>query len=656
MSKFNFLEILSFSLFTIISLNYTVYGGILKIDKHNYEEFDFSNCLFSAVDTHSVWSLDQVKHIDLEWQGVGSNLLSGGFNTYTHWYKIEIENHSEDQYLVLGEDPLIYELDVYFVNDIGLIRQSNTGASLLFEKRELKTNEYCFLLPKGTFVCYIKLRKKNNFQILTKIASYEDIVERDKKRSMLFSLSLGAFLVLIAYNLFIFFFINERVYLYYVIYLCSVIFYNATSKGFFFEHLWSSTPYFNYFIASSAALNIVTMSFFVMSLLETRTYLPNLTKGLYLFMSIAILDMVINFFSLTISSGIIQFSGTIFCFYLIIIGIQSYRKDVKVAKYFLQAWTLYLLCIIIYVGQRNGFIPPNSFTQNAILYGSTSEAILLSLVLAYRIKILRREKEDAQQREIQEREDKRLYLKEQAHEIKNPIHFVGNYVEVLARNLGYFSDLLGHYKELGQKGVDFKKKQKEITEFEDSIKIKLIKNELMDGVNSVKIAFSRIKEIANNFDLNFESNELIDVNKCVRDTLLIVKKDLREGIEIKNKLGDVPRIKSYKGRLNQVFLNFFKNAIEAIEQKPFIKNEFILIETRYNMGNVIITIKDTGIGMSKEVQNKLFDKYYSTKSKSQGRGLGLFVCKKIINEHNGRIYFNSTIKNGTEFMIIIPHY
>jgi len=245
-----------------------------------------------------------------------------------------------------------------------------------------------------------------------------------------------------------------------------------------------------------------------------------------------------------------------------------------------------------------------------------------------------------------------LYLREQAHEIKNPVHLAANYVGVLDRNLGYFNDLIAHYRELGQEGVDIQKKQEEIKKFEEAIKIELVKKELVDGVNSVEIAFNRIRDIANNFDLDPELCELIDVNKCIRDTLLIVRKDSGEHIEFREELGQIPEVFSYKGKLDQVITNLIKNAIEAIEEKSVLKDELLFIKTSHQSDKLIIRIKDTGVGMTEQTKEKIFNKFYTTKT--FGTGLGLAVCKKIIEDHKGCIHIESERGKGTEFIVELP--
>ena len=106
--------------------------------------------------------------------------------------------------------------------------------------------------------------------------------------------------------------------------------------------------------------------------------------------------------------------------------------------------------------------------------------------------------------------------------------------------------------------------------------------------------------------------------------------------------------------MNQVFINIIKNALEAIQEKPELNNEFISIQTTLKRENIIIKIKDSGVGMTEETKEKLFKKFYTTKNPSKGTGLGMGICKRIIEDHKGTIEVESERGKGTTFTISLP--
>jgi len=129
-----------------------------------------------------------------------------------------------------------------------------------------------------------------------------------------------------------------------------------------------------------------------------------------------------------------------------------------------------------------------------------------------------------------------------------------------------------------------------------------------------------------------------------------LKNKYKNHIEIVKQYGtDVPEIKCYSGKINQVFLNLISNAIDAISEKGTI-----WITTQIKNHSLMISIKDTGCGMNADTLNKLFDPFFTTKPVGQGTGLGLSITYGIIQEHNGKIEVTSEPNKGTEFIIRLP--
>jgi signal transduction histidine kinase len=134
---------------------------------------------------------------------------------------------------------------------------------------------------------------------------------------------------------------------------------------------------------------------------------------------------------------------------------------------------------------------------------------------------------------------------------------------------------------------------------------------------------------------------------------------------IKDYADNLPSIECFIGPLNQVFVNLLANAIDALEesdrgltfeqiqQHP---NQIYIQTALAEDGNhVIIRIKDNGVGMSSEIQGKIFDHLFTTKGVNQGTGLGLSITKHIILEkHGGTLAVNSAIGAGSEFTIALP--
>jgi signal transduction histidine kinase len=110
-----------------------------------------------------------------------------------------------------------------------------------------------------------------------------------------------------------------------------------------------------------------------------------------------------------------------------------------------------------------------------------------------------------------------------------------------------------------------------------------------------------------------------------------------------------PLVLASKDQLQQVLLNLVMNAIDAMPEGGKI---FIDLHHTEKPQGIEITVKDTGDGMSKEVMSRLFDPFFTTKE--DGLGLGLFICKEIIEDHHGSLMMKSQVGQGTTFTIWMP--
>ena len=142
----------------------------------------------------------------------------------------------------------------------------------------------------------------------------------------------------------------------------------------------------------------------------------------------------------------------------------------------------------------------------------------------------------------------------------------------------------------------------------------------------------------------------IDIGLMISRSIQLVRQDaINKNIEIKVNAGeDICPAWADPDRLTQCLLNLYLNAIQAMENGGTLKVKYTMDETE----NVKISISDTGRGISPEQLKKIFDPYFTTKSK--GTGLGLAIVHKIIEAHEGHIEVNSAIDEGTSFSISIP--
>lgn len=143
-----------------------------------------------------------------------------------------------------------------------------------------------------------------------------------------------------------------------------------------------------------------------------------------------------------------------------------------------------------------------------------------------------------------------------------------------------------------------------------------------------------------------------DINNEIDLTLKLTAHEFKNNIKIIKNYSKLPPVNCAVNMLNQVFMNLFVNAAHSIYDKG--SSGEITVTTSHDDKNLCVKIKDNGMGMNSDVQNKIFNVGFTTKKIGIGTGLGLSISKKIIELHKGSISFVSKEGIGTEFTILIP--
>ena len=143
----------------------------------------------------------------------------------------------------------------------------------------------------------------------------------------------------------------------------------------------------------------------------------------------------------------------------------------------------------------------------------------------------------------------------------------------------------------------------------------------------------------------------IDVRKGLDDTLVILRSKLRAGVDVtRHYAPDLPEIEAYGSELNQVWTNLVDNATDAMDGRGAID----IYADPSDEGGVQVRICDTGPGIPADVLPRLFEPFFTTKAPGMGTGLGLHITHAVISRHGGRIEVESTVGEGTCFIVTLP--
>jgi len=143
------------------------------------------------------------------------------------------------------------------------------------------------------------------------------------------------------------------------------------------------------------------------------------------------------------------------------------------------------------------------------------------------------------------------------------------------------------------------------------------------------------------------------INQLLKNTLLLVEPQLKRiGGKLELNLGhDLPFVVGNDIQLEQVFINLCNNACDAMEQS---EERILTIQSMAVGDEVLVRVSDTGTGMRPEVQERIFESFFTTKSSAKGTGLGMSISQNIVEQHKGRILLESTEGKGTSFEVRLP--
>ncbi len=147
--------------------------------------------------------------------------------------------------------------------------------------------------------------------------------------------------------------------------------------------------------------------------------------------------------------------------------------------------------------------------------------------------------------------------------------------------------------------------------------------------------------------------EMIDLTRIVDDACAMVFNQIRYRARLVKRFEPIPLVAAFPGRIAQALVNLLTNAAEAIEGGAYEKHR-IVVSTRLDGDHVVIGVRDTGAGIGEEHRDRIFTAGFTTKAGQGGMGLGLASCRRVAEEHGGRLDVHHLHEGGTRFELIIP--
>lgn len=634
---------------------------------------------------------------------------------HAHWAKLEFNNPKETKEYVLElSQPTLAEVSFYLVKDGIVLKELDAGLSVPANSWHKEGVNFIFpfsIQSEESVAIYVRIKSGDQCSLPLKVYERVKYQKTLFDQTLFFGIYAGIFFVMMLYNIFVFFSTKDKSYLLYVFYIVVVGLTQANYLGYLFPLVYPSVPdlavFMTYFFgAFSGVFAVVFMRYF----LRTNKRVPKLDRGFKIFVAIY---FVATFFAVfeyhNLSYQIIQLNAMLLAVFMIVVATKLAFQGYRDAKFFLLSWSSFLLGVCIFVAKDYGILAYNWFTYNGMVLGSALEVILLSFALADRINQLKKEKDEEQSARLAAIEENERIVREQnivleakvedrtkeleqsnsdlnktlsnlkeaqsqlvdaekmaslgqmtagiAHELNNPINFVSSNVLPLRRDLDDVFEVLTAYEKLEAEDPNLKQAFSEIEELKQELELDFIKDEIQSLIHGIEEGASRTATIVKGLRvfsrLDEDDLKRANVNECLDSTLIVVKSAFNGAVAVEKRLDEnLPAINCYPGKLNQVFMNIITNAAQATKKNGKELKQ-VKISTNFDDENVYIRISDNGIGMDEKTKSKIFDPFFTTKEVGEGTGLGLSIVLGIMNDHKGKIEVESSVGEGTEFLLTL---
>jgi C4-dicarboxylate-specific signal transduction histidine kinase len=174
---------------------------------------------------------------------------------------------------------------------------------------------------------------------------------------------------------------------------------------------------------------------------------------------------------------------------------------------------------------------------------------------------------------------------------------------------------------------------------------------IVEDGNRASEVTRHIRALAKKTDIEKVS---LDINDVASDAIALVQRELSShGAVLKLEFApDLPRIFGDRVQLQQVIINLVINAVEAMESVADRPHELTICSGRHEDGGIFLSVADTGVGLPDAAEERMFTPFFTTKS--SGMGMGLSICRSIVEAHEGRLSASRNDDDGATFQFVLP--
>jgi len=572
-----------------------------------------------------------------------ADILNLGNTKSAFWIRIEYTGNAEERNYLVLDVPNIEHIDFYTNTDNGLLHRV-AGAVVPDAPGVTTTNNFIFQLPKqsktaASNTIWLRVKTNNILIVPIKMATSENFAQGKSVKNSLEIIYIGILLTLFVFNLFLYFSLKDKTYLYYSIYVFSLAVYIVTYlRGYGYLLGYDARLILNLYPHAFLSISVIASVLFSRKFLNLKSFSPAWIKA-YNFLIICCIAMfltsVLGFKS--ISATLAQLISLLCTIILWCSGVASFRNGHKPAKYYIIAWSFIAITIIAVVLSLEGIFTFHDYSFEFVPIGSTVELLLLAFALGDRYKtvltnqqklkdenlILIQTQNERLEKLVEERTIKltdTILQLESSNAVKNKLF------SIIAHDLrSPFNSLMSIFslKDMNLLSLD----ELKMLLNENKKNIDTIHNTLNNLLYWAKSQMEGIKTQPANFNLK----ELIEDLKLVYSPLIQAK-----GITINFQTDEHSIVYADENQIQLVLRNLIDNAIKFTPPSHSIGISLMSKQTRMEIC-VSNTVSSTNELNIESMTNPDAFEATSGTGHEKGIGLGLHLCREYIKSNGSEL-------------------
>ncbi|RAJ17753.1 7TM diverse intracellular signaling domain-containing protein [Olleya aquimaris] len=582
---------------------------------------------------------------DLKFEDLDSDNLNLGFTSDHYWVKFALKNSSDRPltYYLETARPITDKANLFVIDSASTdIKKFKSGDQIPFSERQVKHRSTVFKLnlePNSKQDVYMEFASDGEtINVPLKLYTESEFWWMNYRQQLLFGLFYGLLLLAGISYLFFYTSLKDKIFLYYGLYVFSIALLQAALDGYIFEFVFPGSGYIN---SRAVLITGILSNLFLLKYCQYFLRVNKKLKQFKIYYNVIFCSLGVAFIMLFLSPKTMEYAyplsniNGLVSLVLILGTILTLRYNKVFVDIYFSIGILFLIVGLLgFVMNNLSIIPNNAFTENSVKIGSAIEVIFLSLSMTNLIKRLKYSEVESKKIALNKSQEilqlKSFFMSNISHELRTPINAIMGIAET----------------ELEKDADEDTKKNYEI-----------IKNSSISLLSNVNDILDFDKLVRNELELNKEVfNPLVPLNEICNNWKVEAE---RKGLEFNFIMdSNIPEfVESDSERFIQILNNILSNAVK-FTSSGHIEVKINCCPKADNINCFEIQVSDTGVGMTTEVKNKIFESFNQMKNnhkrKFGGIGLGLTIVKKLVHLFGGDLKIESQLNEGTRVFIDLP--